>query len=217
MSKKIEIEESSIEPDPENTALPGNPEEGEEEFKVTDRRHWNAEDDDDVGTGEPLKPTIIDEFRTRTEAAEQKLQEYIEAFKQFRDEQSQVRKRLNRDVDRRVDQKFGEVVSELLETVDNLDLALDHARKSPGGDSLLNGIELARNQFLATLERAGVEKIETAGLAFDPNEAEALRVDPVESAEKDGTITETMRPGYRIREQLIRPARVAVGRLQRPD
>lgn len=220
MRKKVEIEHKQ--PAPRRKPEASLPEvDDETEYKVTDRRHWNVEGDgengDDSAAVEPAKPTIIDEYRQRTEAAEQKLQEYIEAFKQFRDEQDQFRQRLNRDVDRKVDMKFSDVVGDLLETVDNLDLALDHARQSPGTDPLLAGIELARDRFLATLERAGVEKIEPLGQDFDPNEAEALRVDPVGTADQDGKITETLRPGYRIRECLIRAARVAVGRFQKAD
>ena len=39
-----------------------------------------------------------------------------------------------------------------------------------------------------------------------------MRVDPVDDAEQDGVVTETLRPGYRLGDNLIRPARVAVGR-----
>ena len=46
----------------------------------------------------------------------------------------------------------------------------------------------------------------------DPHESEALRLDPVDSEDAAGKVTETMRPGYRLGDQLIRPARVAVGR-----
>jgi molecular chaperone GrpE (heat shock protein) len=39
-----------------------------------------------------------------------------------------------------------------------------------------------------------------------------VRVDPVDGEEQDGRVTETLRPGYRLGELVIRPAQVAVGR-----
>ena len=101
---------------------------------------------------------------------------------------------------------------ELLETVDNLDLALNHLDGVAGAEPLAQGVRLARDRFLAALERHGVEKIEPHGEPFDPNEAEAVRVDPLDSDERDGQVTETLQPGYRLGDCLIRPARVAVGR-----
>jgi molecular chaperone GrpE (heat shock protein) len=187
-----------------------------DEFRVEDRRHWAREDEDPeeggVGEAEVKQPTLIDEYRQRTEAAEQKLQEYIEAFKRFKDEQEEYRLRLARDVDRRVELQFGEMVGELLESMDNLDLAISHVNGVPEAEPMIEGVEMARKRFLDTLEQHGVEKISPEGALFDPNYSEAVRVDHVDSPDDDGKVTETIRPGYRLGERVIRPARVAVGR-----
>ncbi len=187
----------------------------ESEFKVEDRRHWTRETEDDEEEpteSAPAKPTIIDEYRDRAEQAEQKLHEYIDAFKQFRKEQELVRERLNRDVQRKVALQFGELVGELLNSIDDLDLALAHVGSGEGAQSLAKGVRMVRNKFVETLERHGVERVEPDGEVFDPNTTEAIRMDPVDDDEKDGKITETLRPGYRLGEHIIRAAQVAVGR-----
>ena len=185
-----------------------------EEFSVKDRRHWadDTEDDKPEDDTEPAAPTIIDEFRTRTETAEKKLQEYIEAYKGFREEQEQVRVRLQRDVDRKVALKFGELIGDLLQVVDDLDLALGHVASVPEAAPLADGVALARDRFLVTLEQRGVERVSPDDLEFDPNDSEAIRVDPVDDREKDGKVTETLRPGYKLGDRVIRAAQVAVGR-----
>ncbi|MCP3978463.1 MAG: nucleotide exchange factor GrpE [bacterium] len=187
----------------------------DEEFKVADRRHWVEEDGEDEGKTtaevEPAAPSILDEFRQRAESAEQKLQEYIEAFKAFKDEQENVRARLMRDVERKVELRFGEVVGELLVSVDDLDLALAHVADVPEAKALAEGVTMVRKRFLATLEKQGVQKLSPEGETFDPNEAEAIRVDPVDEADADGKVTETLQPGYKLGKLVVRPARVAVG------
>ncbi len=197
----------------------GNPTgEDEHTMKVDDRRHWarNTTDEDDAteATEEPASttPSVVGEYRARAEAAEQKLREYIAAFQQAKAEHEQFRERLARDVDRRVDLKFSELVESLIEGLDDLDLALAHVEGAKD-DVLRRGVALARDRFVAAFTRHGVERIDVAGSEFDPNVAEAIRLDPVADPAMDGKVTATLRPGYRIGERVFRPARVAVGRL----
>jgi molecular chaperone GrpE len=189
--RKIEIHDGEEQDDPVGNEG-GNGEQEDESFRFEDRRHSVSSDDEPAREASPRPPSMIDEYRERTDAAEKKLQEYIEAYKGFKKEQDDFRTRLNRDVDRRVDLQFGGLVEELLEAMDNL--------------------ELARRRFLEALERHGVEKLDPSGEDFDPNEAEAIRVDPVDEPALSGKVTDVLRPGYRLRDRIIRPARVAVGR-----
>jgi molecular chaperone GrpE len=185
-----------------------------EGFRVEDRRHWQLaeEAETEAEAAAPARPTIVDEYRSRAEAAEQRLHEYIEAFKQHQEEQEALRGRLARDVDRKVDLRFGDVLSDLLATLDDLDLCLSHAADVPEAEPLAVGVAIARDRFLAALERHGVQPVAPDGEPFDPHDAEAVRVDPVDEPERDGKVTEVLSTGYRLGDRVIRAARVAVGR-----
>jgi molecular chaperone GrpE len=195
-----------------------NAENDTEDFSVADRRHWQAEDGEEANVDvEPARPSVLDEYRLRAEEAERKLLEYIEAFKRHQTDQDQVRQRLTRDVERKVELQFGGLVGELLVTVDDLDLSLRHVSEIPEARPLAEGVTMARDRFLSILQKHGVERISPEGQPFDPNEAEALRVDPVESKKRDQTVTETLKPGYRLGDRVIRAAQVAVGRYTPPS
>lgn len=186
-------------------------------FKVEDRRHWARGDLAAEEEGEETfstTPTIVDEYRQKAEAAEQRLREYIAAFKEAEADREAFRQRLAKDVDRKAELRYAGLVSELLETVDHLDLALSHARGAEAAAGLVDGIAMTRDQFLATLQKHGVERIVSDGEEFDPGTAEAVRVDPVSDPSMDGKVTETLRAGYRLGEVVVRAARVAVGRLE---
>lgn len=198
------------------TAQKANGEEAEDDFKVEDRRHWQQEDDAETDPVEPPRPSVLDEFRQRAEQAENKLLEYIEAFKRHRADQEQLRERLARDVDRKTDLRFGDLVTQLLDTVDDLDLSLEHVRGVAGAEPLAEGVGMARDRFLAVLQKHGVERVSPDGETFDPNTAEALRIDPVDTIARDSTVTETLKPGYKLGDRVIRAAKVAVGRYQKP-
>jgi len=105
------------------------------------------------------------------------------------------------------------VVKDLLPVVDNLDRAIEHASASTGADfeGMLQGVELVRRELLAVLARHGVSAIEAEGEAFDPNLHEALAQveDPKAPA---GRVARVLQKGYRLRDRLLRPARVLVSK-----
>jgi len=189
--------------------------EPEEPVRVEDKRHWaRGESDADEGT-EPASqhPTIVDQLKKRADDAEKKLLEYISAFKQSQADQDRFRERLQADVDRKVDLRFGSLVTDVLESLDDLDLALAHMEGVKEAAPLAKGVTLARDRFLSALERNGVERLDVEGAEFDPNVAEAVGIEPA-GPDRDRRVVRTVRPGYRMGDRVIRPARVIVGRLE---
>jgi molecular chaperone GrpE len=100
-----------------------------------------------------------------------------------------------------------EVAREVIEAVDNLERALEAAAQ--GSEDLAGGVEMVLNGLRETLSRNGVEAIDPRGERFDPQWHEALSTQAVEGAEP-GLVVETMQKGYKLGEQLVRPARVVV-------
>ncbi len=89
------------------------------------------------------------------------------------------------------------LVEKLLEPLDTFDLAVTHGQ----------GFEQARDLLVNTLTKEGLERIDPAGKPFDPTEADA-----VAHEEGDGgpVVAEVLRPGYRWKGRVIRPAMVKV-------
>jgi molecular chaperone GrpE len=102
---------------------------------------------------------------------------------------------------------------ELLTTVDNLERAIDHARIAGVADSenLLQGVELVQKGLLGVISRHGVNEIEALGKTFDPALHEAMAQAPDDSVPPN-TIVEVLQKGYKLRDRLLRPARVVVAR-----
>lgn len=105
------------------------------------------------------------------------------------------------------------LVKDLLPTVDNLERAIEHARKSKDGDleGLLQGVELVLREFLGIFGQHGVTAIEAQGRPFDPAEHEAMAQAPDADAPPN-TVIQVFEKGYRLRDRLLRPARVVVSR-----
>jgi molecular chaperone GrpE len=105
------------------------------------------------------------------------------------------------------------VVKDLLPVVDNLERAIEHASASTGADfeGMLQGVELVRRELLSVLAKHGVSTIEAEGEVFDPNLHEALAQMEDEKVPA-GRVGRMLQKGYRLRDRLLRPARVMVSR-----
>ena len=105
------------------------------------------------------------------------------------------------------------LVKELLSSVDNLERAIDHARKGGDGstEGLLEGVELVLRELHAVLSKHGVTPIEAHGQLFDPSLHEAMAQVPDASVPAN-TVVQVFQPGYQLRGRLLRPARVLVAK-----
>jgi len=124
-------------------------------------------------------------------------------------EADNIRRRAQRDRDDYVKYATETLVRDLIPVLDNLDRALDAARATAGGGSVVTGVELIQRELLRVLERSGVSRYSAVGQPFDPTRHEAIaRVVSTEAA-PDTVVNETA-PGYLIHGRVLRPAMVAV-------
>jgi molecular chaperone GrpE len=105
------------------------------------------------------------------------------------------------------------LVKDLLSAVDNLERAMEHARKSGPSDfdALLQGIDLVQRELVGILGKHGVTEIEAQGLPFDPAVHEALAQMPDDGVPPN-TVVQVFQKGYRLRDRLLRPTQVVVSR-----
>lgn len=139
--------------------------------------------------------------------AEAKKDEYLELAKRTQADFENFRKRMNAEVQAAALRGKAAVARELIEAVDNLERALESAGES--SDGLAGGVEMVLRGMHEALARNGIEALDPQGEKFDPTVHEALSSQPVEGTEA-GLVVEVMQKGYRMNEQLIRPARVVV-------
>jgi len=90
--------------------------------------------------------------------------------------------------------------------VDNLERALEAADTE---NPLVQGIKLTQRDLYMALNNHGVEAIDPVGEPFDPTWHQALTTKPSQDHEA-GIVLVTERKGYRLDDQLIRPALVIV-------
>lgn len=98
---------------------------------------------------------------------------------------------------------------EILPVYDNLKLSLEHA-DSEDKNAWLEGVRFVTKQFKSALENLGVSEIEAIGQAYDHSTMEASETIETQEADKDGHVAKILKSGYKLKDKLIMPARVAV-------
>jgi molecular chaperone GrpE len=103
------------------------------------------------------------------------------------------------------------VAGELLPALDDFERALAHAEAEEGDSEhhLTAGIRLVQQKMIDALRRAGIEPYSPKGELFDPHLHEAVAQQPADGAEP-GIVLEVVQNGYRLGDDVLRPARVVV-------
>lgn len=186
--------------------------EPETDIHVVDRRWWARKDSASSGAADESldKPTYVQELEARVAAKDEELRVTLTRYREANAEFEQARARMRRDVAKEVERGAKAMLADLLDVVDNLDRAIAAVRGAGSDPALLQGVELVRAQFLAKLDGHGVRPLDAAGRRFDPSCHEAATTVPVTDPAQDGIVVGVIRQGYAIRDEVLRPAVVAV-------
>ena len=165
------------------------------------------------------------EPESELEAALRERGEYLDLAQRARAELDNFRKRTAAETSAAERRGRAAVARDLIPALDNLERALLAAGVEPAGaappegepasqevsahTALAEGVALVYRELRDGLQRAGVEVFDPSGERFDPATCEAVATGTREGVEK-GAVLEVLERGYRIGDQLLRPARVVV-------
>ena len=137
--------------------------------------------------------------------------EYLDQLQRTRADFDNYRKRVERERPLLQEAGIRDVVGELLPVLDNLERALEAlvAAGDAGASGIVAGVEMVRQQLGGLIAGRGVEEIPAHGEAFDPQVHEAVQSVPA-PGQPAGTVVAVVQRGYRMSDNVIRPARVVV-------
>jgi len=176
---------------------------------------------------QPLNTENPDMSEPQAEAEPLDTEQALEqAHAAFEAERNEMRDRLMRaladlentrkraEKDRREAAIYGgsRLARDLIPVYDNLNRALSVITEETRGQALglVEGVELTLRELLKVLDKHGVERVSPqAGDMFDPHLHEAMFEAPVPNT-RAGQIIQVMSDGFRMHEQLLRPAQVGV-------
>ena len=123
-------------------------------------------------------------------------------------EADNIRKRATRDIAHAHKFALENFSKDLLAVKDSLEMGLA-AADSADAESLLAGSEATLKLLAGSLQRFGISEIDPVGEPFDPEQHEAMTMQPSDDVEP-GSVLTVIQKGYTLNGRLLRPARVIV-------
>ena len=105
----------------------------------------------------------------------------------------------------------GDLMRSLLSVLDDFDRAVESASSSDNLEAVVAGVRLVQQNLSRSLGEAGLEPIEALHQRFDPAIHEAMLQQPTDEY-TPGTVIEQIARGYRLRDRVLRPAKVVVAK-----
>ncbi|QRW16105.1 co-chaperone GrpE [Rhizoctonia solani] len=152
----------------------------------------------------------VDELATKLKAKEEEVKELTNRLRYAQADYLNLQRNSQREKEQTRDYAITKLATDLVGTVDVLALALKSVPEDARDENqLYEGVEMTRRSLLQSLAKYGVEQYDPIGEKFDPNLHEALYMAPIPGKEP-GTVIETQKLGYKIKDRVLRAAQVGV-------
>lgn len=162
-------------------------------------------------TGENENPPVeeheqnnneVEDLKKKLEVLNQQYVRLAADFDNYRKRQAQERENLL---------KYGSenALKKMIEVLDNFERGQKALEKVEDCQTVKDSFNLVHKQVIETLEKLGLEPIETEGQVFDPNFHDAVMQTPNNDV-PEHTILNELQKGYKLGDKVLRPALVNV-------
>src|SRR6476469_3695002 len=134
---------------------------------------------------------------------------YLDHLRRLAADFDNYKKRQARLAEQQAAQAGARILRALLPVLDDLERSLSALEAAGVDETLRGGVVLTGRALRDVLDREGLAEIAPEGETFDPREHEALMAQPTAEV-AEGTVLAVVQAGWRLGEQVLRPARVVV-------
>jgi molecular chaperone GrpE len=162
-----------------------------------------------AGDEERLASLTQEELIIEYEQQHQRANEFHDKYLRLQAEMDNMRRRTERDIS--AAHKYGseKLIKDLLPVVDSLERGLEVQASTPEVKAMHEGMEMTLKLLLETLEKNGVKAIEPEGQPFNPDEMQAISMQPADNVDPN-TVLNVVQKGYSLNGRLLKPALVVV-------
>lgn len=162
--------------------------------------------DDELAVARERIAQLERELSLNQKQTDESKNEYLRA----RADAENYRKRIEREKADSIRFANNRILLDVINVLDNFERALTAVEKTAANETLFDGVELIKKEWVSTLENNwGVSQIETTNQPFDPQLHEAVAIEEDEHATEE-CIGEEFQKGYLLHARVLRPAKVKV-------
>jgi len=163
------------------------------------------------------KKKTEDGYKKKYEEYKKKYEEMLDQYLRLRAEFANYKKRVEREKIEYSHFIKSEIIRNLLPVLDDFNHMLEKAGEGSNEKSVLEGARMIYEKFHQVLEAEGLEKIDSLGQEFDPQIHEAMMVQKTDKEEDHNKIISVFQEGYKVKDRLLRPSKVVVGKYEKSE
>lgn len=165
-------------------------------------------DDKSAESGEKGKSKIFGK-KDKKDKKDEKIDELNDKLMRMAAEYDNYRKRTDKEKAAMFDMGAKTIIEKVIPLIDNFERGFASVTDDNKDDPFVKGMKKVYDQFISTLDEAGVEVIEAEGKEFDPNLHNAvMHVD--DDSFGDNVVAEELQKGYKYKDNVIRYSMVKV-------
>jgi molecular chaperone GrpE len=162
---------------------------------------------------EQEKPQVgnekLEKLSEALDGEKKRSEEYLTRLKYMQADFENLKKRFDRQREEVKNYCNERLIVQLLDIVDELEMAVKSGHSSKSADVVTQGVEMTLKKLNKILESEGVTPLECVGKIFDPSKHDVVAT--VEKDDVEGCVmVEEVRKGYIMKGKLIRPSIVKV-------
>lgn len=157
----------------------------------------------------PVDNRRVQQLELQCKDLEQRAADAEGAYKRLMADFDNFRRRIEREREESVNIGIKKAAEAFINGLDDLDRALLYLTPETPADKIVESFQLVGSRIFACMEQAGIKRMDTKGVEFDPRLHEPVM--QVDSADHpDNTIVQELRAGYFLGEKVMRAALVSV-------
>jgi molecular chaperone GrpE len=170
-----------------------------------------SSDELEFDASEELSLDRIKKMREKLKVCEREKQEHLDGWQRARADFLNYKRRTEEDSKRQNELTTARYIEDLLPLLDSFGLATKGKAWDEADAHFKAGFEMIRSQLDTILKDLKVERFDPLHTPFNPSYHEALSERHTDDVAHDGVVLETIQPGYKRGDTIIRAARVVVG------
>jgi molecular chaperone GrpE len=174
------------------------------------REDYNINADENLSGTEHLTEPM--ESESQVEKLEQELAESKDKYIRLAAEFDNFRKRTAKEKLELFQTAGKDVITDLLDVLDDSDRALQQIEHSKDIKAVKHGVVLVFNKLKNILQSKGLKPMEAVGKEFDADLHDAITEIPAPSEDMKGKVVDEVTKGYYLNDKIIRHAKVVVGK-----
>jgi molecular chaperone GrpE len=170
----------------------------------------SVEHDEEAGPAS-TDETLLNELKQGLAAEKERAEASLAGWQRAAADLSNYRKRSEQERSELVKNANADLIRRLLPVIDDMERAFQTVPADLAPLPWVEGMRLIERKLLTILEQEGVTPYDALGLEFDPAFHEAVTLEATDAA-NDGKVIGEIQKGYRLRDRVLRPALVRVGK-----